>query len=151
MSCVQKSFLDSSNKTVLCSGPLHSLKVTHYHVHILSIIVCVVSLWMQRCMCKCMLNCRIAGNFCGRKLSWIAIKPWYSRRFSPSTVHTVRYHVMCVCAGDLCTLRLCKFCPNPLLLPMKHNLYMYKKFSCCCCRSPKLWETTFTEGWLYWS
>ena len=81
-----------------------------------------------------------------RKLSWkktfaYCHKPRYSQRFSPSTVHTVQYHVMCVCAGDLCTLRLCKFCPNPLLLPMKYNLYMYKQFSCCCCRSenaPKL-------------
>ena len=80
-------------------------------------------------------------KFCGRKLSRIAINPRYSRRFSPSTVHTVWYYVMCMCAGDLCTLRLCKSHPNPLLLPMKHNLYMYKQFSCCCCRSenaPKL-------------
>ena len=52
---------------------------------------------------------------------------------------------------DLYILRFCEVCFNLLLLSMKHNLYMDKQFSCCCCRSenrPKLLilgRTDFTE------
>ena len=39
-------------------------------------------------------------------------------------------------------IRLCEICPNLVLLPTKHDMHMYKQFSCCCCRSentPTLW------------
>ena len=73
--------------------------------------------------------------------------------FMDATVH-VQVHAQLVCnvrVCDLYILRVCEVCLNLLLLSMKHNLYMYKQFSCCCCRSenrPKLLilgGTDFTE------